>query len=148
MTISRWRITYHGHFIFTASLDLGLCFWSLLIWMCLNIPEKKCLRIQYFYLFNEFCSSLASLILFNFQLSYQIVDSLIWLGLRDIINDFRKKKMQIRPVTYLSGSQFSESDVPHVYLWSPYLVPKPKGGDFVLQQHIALFLFLFYYIQF
>ncbi|XP_050937031.1 sterol 3-beta-glucosyltransferase UGT80A2-like isoform X3 [Cucumis melo] len=62
----------------------------------------------------------------GYRLSYQIVDSLIWLGLRDIINDFRKKKMQIRPVTYLSGSQFSESDVPHVYLWSPYLVPKPK----------------------
>ncbi|XP_031744211.1 sterol 3-beta-glucosyltransferase UGT80A2 isoform X5 [Cucumis sativus] len=62
----------------------------------------------------------------GYRLSYQIVDSLIWLGLRDIINDFRKKKLQIRPVTYLSGSQFSESDVPHVYLWSPYIVPKPK----------------------
>ncbi|XP_038897687.1 sterol 3-beta-glucosyltransferase UGT80A2-like isoform X7 [Benincasa hispida] len=37
-----------------------------------------------------------------------------------------KKKLKIRPVTYLSGSQSSESDVPHVYLWSPYLVPKPK----------------------
>ena len=115
------------------------CVWSLIICMCLNIP-KECLRIQYFYLFYEFFSSLVSLVLFNFQLSYQIVDSLIWLGLRDIINDFRKKKLQIRPVTYLSGSQFSESDVPHVYLWSPYIVPKPKGGDFILQQHIALFL--------
>ncbi|XP_038897683.1 sterol 3-beta-glucosyltransferase UGT80A2-like isoform X3 [Benincasa hispida] len=62
----------------------------------------------------------------GYRLSYQIVDSLIWLGLRDIVNDFRKKKLKIRPVTYLSGSQSSESDVPHVYLWSPYLVPKPK----------------------
>ncbi|XP_038897686.1 sterol 3-beta-glucosyltransferase UGT80A2-like isoform X6 [Benincasa hispida] len=41
-----------------------------------------------------------------------------------------KKKLKIRPVTYLSGSQSSESDVPHVYLWSPYLVPKPKGYCF------------------
>ncbi|KAG6592862.1 Sterol 3-beta-glucosyltransferase UGT80A2, partial [Cucurbita argyrosperma subsp. sororia] len=62
----------------------------------------------------------------GYRISYQIVDSLIWLGVRDIINDFRKKKLKIRPVTYLSSSRFSESDVPHAYLWSPYLVPKPK----------------------
>ena len=61
------------------------------------------------------------------QLSYQIVDSLIWLGIRDMINDVRKKKLKLRPVTYLSGSQGSESDIPHGYIWSPHLVPKPKG---------------------
>lgn len=61
------------------------------------------------------------------QLSYQIVDSLIWLGIRDLINDVRKKKLRLRPVTYLSGSQGSESDIPHGYIWSPHLVPKPKG---------------------
>lgn len=61
------------------------------------------------------------------QLSYQIVDSMIWLGIRDMINDVRKKKLKLRPVTYLSGSQGSESDVPHGYIWSPHLVPKPKG---------------------
>lgn len=63
------------------------------------------------------------------QLSYQIVDSLIWLGIRDMINDVRKKKLKLRPVTYLSGSQGSESDIPHGYIWSPHLVPKPKGCD-------------------
>lgn len=61
------------------------------------------------------------------QLSYQIVDSLIWLGIRDMINDVRKKKLKLRPVTYLSGSQGSEHDAPHAYIWSPHLVPKPKG---------------------
>ncbi|KVH94240.1 hypothetical protein Ccrd_003693, partial [Cynara cardunculus var. scolymus] len=60
------------------------------------------------------------------QLSYQIVDSLIWLGIRDMINDVRKKKLKLRPVTYLSGSQGSESHIPHGYIWSPHLVPKPK----------------------
>ncbi|GER25007.1 sterol 3-beta-glucosyltransferase [Striga asiatica] len=59
-------------------------------------------------------------------LSYQIVDSLIWLGIRDMINDVRKKKLKLRPVTYLSGSQGSESNIPHGYIWSPHLVPKPK----------------------
>ncbi|XP_039003172.1 sterol 3-beta-glucosyltransferase UGT80A2-like [Hibiscus syriacus] len=62
----------------------------------------------------------------GYRLSYQIVDSMIWLGIRDLINDLRKKKLKLRPVTYLSGSQGSDSDVPHGYIWSPHLVPKPK----------------------
>ncbi|KAK8630541.1 hypothetical protein V6N13_079331 [Hibiscus sabdariffa] len=62
----------------------------------------------------------------GYRLSYQIVDSMIWLGIRDMINDLRKKKLKLRPVTYLSGSHGSDSDVPHGYIWSPHLVPKPK----------------------
>ncbi|XP_010524697.1 PREDICTED: sterol 3-beta-glucosyltransferase UGT80A2-like isoform X1 [Tarenaya hassleriana] len=62
----------------------------------------------------------------GYRLSYQIVDSLIWLGIRDMINDLRKKKLKLRPVTYLSGSQASDSNIPHGYMWSPHLVPKPK----------------------
>ncbi|XP_028059783.1 protein ENHANCED DOWNY MILDEW 2-like isoform X2 [Camellia sinensis] len=61
----------------------------------------------------------------GYRLSYQIVDALIWLGIWDIINEFRKKKLKLRPVTYLSGS-YSSPDVPYGYLWSPHLVPKPK----------------------
>lgn len=61
------------------------------------------------------------------QLSYQIVDALIWLGIRDMINDFRKKRLNLRRVTYLSGSYSSPLDVPYAYIWSPHLVPKPKG---------------------
>ncbi|XP_020590271.1 sterol 3-beta-glucosyltransferase UGT80A2-like isoform X3 [Phalaenopsis equestris] len=60
------------------------------------------------------------------RLSYQIVDSMIWLGIRDMINDFRKRKLKLRPVTYLSGAQGSASDIPYGYIWSPHLVPKPK----------------------
>lgn len=62
----------------------------------------------------------------GYRLSYQIVDSMVWLGIRDMINDLRKKKLRLRPVTYLSGSQGSDSDVPYGYIWSPHLVPKPK----------------------
>ncbi|CAL5342965.1 unnamed protein product [Camellia sinensis] len=61
----------------------------------------------------------------GYRLSYQIVDALIWLGIWDIINEFRKKKLKLRPVTYLSGS-YSSPDLPYGYLWSPHLVPKPK----------------------
>ncbi|KAF5733540.1 sterol 3-beta-glucosyltransferase UGT80A2-like [Tripterygium wilfordii] len=60
------------------------------------------------------------------RLSYQIVDALIWLGIRDIINEFRKKQLKLRPVTYLSGYYSSPPDVPYGYIWSPHLVPKPK----------------------
>lgn len=62
----------------------------------------------------------------GYRLSYQIVDSLIWLGIRDMINDVRKKKLKLRPVTYLSGTQGSDSAIPYGYIWSPHLVPKPK----------------------
>ncbi|KAG8390692.1 hypothetical protein BUALT_Bualt01G0110000 [Buddleja alternifolia] len=62
----------------------------------------------------------------GYRLSYQIVDALIWLGIRDMINEFRKKKLKLRPVTYLSGSYSSPLDVPYAYIWSPHLVPKPK----------------------
>ncbi|KAK7295158.1 hypothetical protein RJT34_18063 [Clitoria ternatea] len=62
----------------------------------------------------------------GYRLSYQIVDALIWLGIRDIINEFRKKKLKLRPITYLSGSYTNPLDVPYGYIWSPHLVPKPK----------------------
>ncbi|GFP90099.1 sterol 3-beta-glucosyltransferase ugt80a2 [Phtheirospermum japonicum] len=61
-----------------------------------------------------------------YKLSYQIVDALIWLGIRDMINEFRKKKLRLRRVTYLSGSFSSPPDIPYAYIWSPHLVPKPK----------------------
>ncbi|KAJ0796196.1 putative sterol 3-beta-glucosyltransferase [Helianthus annuus] len=60
------------------------------------------------------------------RLSYQIVDALIWMGMRDIINEFRKKKLKLRPVTYLSNSNNSPHDLPHGYIWSPHLVPNQK----------------------
>ncbi|RAL40320.1 hypothetical protein DM860_006390 [Cuscuta australis] len=61
----------------------------------------------------------------GFKISYQIVDSLIWLGIRDVINEFRRKKLKLRRFTYLTGS-FSSPEIPHGYIWSPHLVPKPK----------------------
>jgi sterol 3beta-glucosyltransferase len=62
------------------------------------------------------------------QLSYQVVDSLIWMGISGIINAYRKKQLKLRPITYLSGSQGSINQLPTGYIWSPHLVPKPKGA--------------------
>lgn len=61
-----------------------------------------------------------------YRLSYQVVDALIWLGIRDMINEFRKKKLKLRPVTYLKPTYRSPLDIPYGYIWSPHLVPKPK----------------------
>ncbi|KAL9248246.1 hypothetical protein vseg_021590 [Gypsophila vaccaria] len=60
------------------------------------------------------------------RFSYQVVDVMIWLGIRDMINEFRKKKLKLRPVTYLSPTHSSPLDIPYGYIWSPHLVPKPK----------------------
>ncbi|CAN1246654.1 Sterol 3-beta-glucosyltransferase UGT80A2, partial [Linum grandiflorum] len=60
------------------------------------------------------------------RLSYQIVDAFIWLGIRDLINEFRKKQLKLRRVTYLSGHSSSPPDLPYGYIWSPHLLPKPK----------------------
>lgn len=54
-----------------------------------------------------------------------------------MINEFRKKKLKLRPVTYLSGSNNSP-DVPYGYIWSPHLVPKPKGESFCSYNIIAM----------
>ncbi|XP_031401335.1 sterol 3-beta-glucosyltransferase UGT80A2-like isoform X1 [Punica granatum] len=62
----------------------------------------------------------------GYRLSYQIVDAMIWLGIRDMINDFRKKRLRLRPVTYLRGPYMSPPNLPYGYIWSPHLVPKPK----------------------
>ncbi|XP_031740063.1 sterol 3-beta-glucosyltransferase UGT80A2 isoform X2 [Cucumis sativus] len=62
----------------------------------------------------------------GYRLSYNIVDTLIWLGIRDIINSFRKKKLKLRRISYLSGHYSSLPEVPYGYIWSPHLIPKPK----------------------
>ena len=62
------------------------------------------------------------------QLSYIVVDLLIWWGIRGYINDFRKKKLKLAPIAYFSTYHGSISHLPTGYMWSSHLVPKPKGS--------------------
>eukprot|EP01018_Ginkgo_biloba_P018514 Gb_40347 [translate_table: standard] len=62
----------------------------------------------------------------GYWLSYLVVDLLIWWGVRGIINDFRKKKLKLPTIAYLSAYSGSISHLPTGYMWSPHLVPKPK----------------------
>lgn len=61
------------------------------------------------------------------QLSYLVVDVLIWWFIRDMINDFRKKKLKLPPIAYFSTYHGSISHLPTGYMWSPHVVPKPNG---------------------
>ncbi|KAL4301898.1 hypothetical protein GQ457_10G015110 [Hibiscus cannabinus] len=75
---------------------------------------------------SEFPHPLSRVKQHGYRLSYHIVDSLIWLGIRDMIKELRRKKLKLRRAAYLSGSYSSLTDVPYGYIWSPHLVPKPK----------------------
>ncbi|KAJ1438435.1 UDP-glucuronosyl/UDP-glucosyltransferase [Sesbania bispinosa] len=72
-----------------------------------------------YWLFQHFLAAI--------QLSYIIVDLLIWWGIRGIINDFRKRKLKLAPIAYFSMYHGSTSHLPTAYMWSPHVVPKPSG---------------------
>jgi hypothetical protein len=61
------------------------------------------------------------------QLSYIVVDLLIWWGMRSYINEFRKRKLKLPPIAYFSTYHGSISHLPTGYMWSSHLVPKPSG---------------------
>lgn len=65
---------------------------------------------------------------FYIQLSYIVVDLLIWWGIRGYINDFRKK-LNLATIAYFSMYNGSISKYPTGYMWSPHVVPKPSGKD-------------------
>eukprot|EP00249_Psilotum_nudum_P019163 c27121_g2_i2 orf=799-2703(-) len=62
----------------------------------------------------------------GYRLSYLVVDSLMWWGMRGLINEFRMKKLNLHRITYFNTSQGSISQLPTGYIWSPHLVPKPR----------------------
>lgn len=66
------------------------------------------------------------------QLSYYVVNLIIWWSIRTFINDFRKKKLKLSPIAYFSTYNGSISHLPTGYMWSPHLVPKPSGEDSLL----------------
>ncbi|KAJ1693951.1 hypothetical protein LUZ63_010649 [Rhynchospora breviuscula] len=73
------------------------------------------------------------------QLSYYVVDLMIWLGIRDIINELRKIKLKVETVGFHAVSE-KALNTPHGYIWSPSLVPKPK--DWGSKVDVAGFCFL------
>ncbi|GMH36151.1 hypothetical protein BSKO_04019 [Bryopsis sp. KO-2023] len=73
--------------------------------------------------------------------TYSAVENIMFLGLRDIINEFRKKE-EMEPIGFSSKQRhiLETKKVPFTYCWSPSFVPKPKDwGDHI---DVAGFFFL------
>ena len=74
-------------------------------------------------------------------LSYGVVDLLIWGGIADLVNTFRKETLNLPPIALADGpALLDDNEVPYTYLWPPSLVPKPADWG----PHIDLANFIFY----
>ncbi|CAF1210538.1 unnamed protein product [Adineta steineri] len=73
--------------------------------------------------------------------SYDLIDTLTWTGLRDIINNFRKKTLGLSTLnTSQAINMLNDERVPHTYCWSPSLVSKPD--DWGAHINVSGFFFL------
>jgi len=62
------------------------------------------------------------------RLSFEAFDLLTWLGIADLVNDFREKTLGLERVHLgqHGASLVHELEVPHAYLWSPCILNKPE----------------------
>lgn len=59
-------------------------------------------------------------------ISYAMIELLSWQALGDIINRFRAKCLGLDPVSTIWGPGILQRlRIPHIYCWSPALIPKP-----------------------
>ncbi|KAH7465794.1 Sterol 3-beta-glucosyltransferase UGT80A2 [Phytophthora ramorum] len=63
----------------------------------------------------------------NFM-SYKMVDLLMWQGTEGMVNAFRRQKLKLRKIRKGDGGRDILLDlaIPHAFMWSPRLVPKPN----------------------
>ncbi|RDW66017.1 hypothetical protein BP6252_09652 [Coleophoma cylindrospora] len=60
-------------------------------------------------------------------ISYALFEMVTWQGLGDIINKFRKSRLNLQPISLMwAPGMASRLRVPFTYCWSPALIPKPK----------------------
>ena len=60
------------------------------------------------------------------KLSYYVVDEFMWIGLRSMINDFRKEVLKLEPFRIGEGGEsiLENNEVPISHMWSPSFVPR------------------------
>ncbi|CAF3948860.1 unnamed protein product [Adineta steineri] len=73
--------------------------------------------------------------------SYSSVETLMWLGIGDLINKFRRTILDL-PSLNISQvrSMMVDEKVPYTYCWSPSLVPKPSDWPFYIDVSGYFFL--------
>lgn len=73
--------------------------------------------------------------------SYGLMDLLVWAGIGDLVDTFRRETLGLPPVTLTDGAALLEDhEVPFTYLWPASLVPKPEDWG----PHIDLANFIEY----
>jgi len=72
-------------------------------------------------------------------LSYEIMDLLMWVGLADLINEFRQQTLKLAPIEIGAATLLSDLEVPFTYLFPESLIPKPAEWG----PHIDLANFIF-----
>ena len=70
-----------------------------------------------------------------------MVDLLMWQGLGDVVNKFRKNVLRIEELSPIwAPSLIQRAKIPYTYCWSPALIPKPR--DWGAHIDISGFFFL------
>lgn len=60
-------------------------------------------------------------------LSYGLAEIMTWQGLSRLTNKFRRKKLKLRELANREGPGLADHlKIPHMYCWSPAIIPKPK----------------------
>ncbi|KAK1942154.1 Sterol 3-beta-glucosyltransferase UGT80B1 [Phytophthora citrophthora] len=61
-------------------------------------------------------------------MTYKLVDLLMWQGTEGMVNAFRTDVLDLRKIRKGEGGRDILLDlaIPHAFMWSPHLVPKPK----------------------
>ncbi|KAG1712256.1 hypothetical protein DVH05_000006 [Phytophthora capsici] len=61
-------------------------------------------------------------------MTYKLVDLLMWQGTEGMVNAFRTEVLDLRKIRKGEGGRDILLDlaIPHAFMWSPHLVPKPK----------------------
>lgn len=72
-------------------------------------------------------------------LSYEIMDLLMWVGVADLVNDFRQQTLKLPPIEVGAATLLSDLEVPFTYLFPESLIPKPAEWG----PHIDLANFIF-----
>jgi sterol 3beta-glucosyltransferase len=60
-------------------------------------------------------------------LSYGLAEIMTWQGLGPTINKFRRKELLLNELQNGEGPGLADRlKIPHIYCWSPTVIPKPK----------------------
>lgn len=74
------------------------------------------------------------------RLSYFMMEMMTWQGLRDIVNNFREKSLELDSMGPIWASTiYQRLKIPFTYCWSPALIPKPSDWG----SHISIAGFYF-----